>query len=132
MKLIIAGSRVITDYEILRQAVVSSGLWEEYKRTIEIVSGGAKGVDRLGEEFAWKNDLRIRRFLPDWDANGKSAGHIRNREMGDFAKANGGCLLALWDGVSVGTRGMIEYAKKIGLRRVVFIRENGEFCMQEE
>ena len=39
MKLIIAGSRGITDYNIIRDAVVSSGLWKEYGKQIEVVCG---------------------------------------------------------------------------------------------
>lgn len=132
MKVIIAGSRDISDYEIVRQAIIASGLWKEYKHDLEIVSGGARGVDRLGEEFARKNGLKVHQFIPDWDGLGKSAGHVRNREMGDFAKAHGGALIALWDGSSPGTKGMIDYAKKIGLKCFVFIRVTDKLYRREE
>lgn len=131
MKLIIAGSRDISDYEIVKQAVIASGYWKEFGRTIEVVSGGARGVDRLGEEFARKNNLKVHRFPADW-SQGKAAGHIRNREMGDFAKASGGRLLALWDGVSPGTKGMVAYAKQIGLKGVLFVRVTEELYREEE
>ena len=49
-KLIIAGSRSITDYATLRKAIIMSGLWDVHKTAIEVVSGKAKGVDTLGEE----------------------------------------------------------------------------------
>ena len=48
---------------------------------------------------------------------GKAAGHARNRDMGDYADA----LIALWDGQSKGTKGMIDYAKKKGLEVYVYI-----------
>lgn len=37
--------------------------------------------------------------------------------MGDYADA----LIALWDGQSKGTKGMIDYAKKKGLEVYVYI-----------
>lgn len=130
MKLIIAGSRDISDYEVVRQAVITSGFWKAHKRNLEIVCGMARGADMLGYEFAKKNNLTVHEFPADWQNHGKSAGHIRNREMGDFAKAHGGALLALWDGKSKGTEGMVAYAKKIGLETVLFRRVTDELYMK--
>lgn len=120
MKIIIAGSRDVTQYETVRQAVIKSGYWKEFGKSIEVVSGAARGVDRLGEEFARRNGLIVHRMPADWKAHGKAAGHIRNRKMGDFAKAHEGRLLAIWDGKSPGTKGMINYARDIGLRGFIF------------
>ena len=120
MKLIIAGSRGITDYQIVRNAVITSQLWEAYGDNLEIVCGLAKGVDSLGKEFAERNNLKVHKFPANWDKHGKSAGYIRNKEMGDFADE----LLAIWDGKSKGTRGMIEYMKS--LNKPVRIFEIGE------
>lgn len=107
MKVIIAGSRDITDYNILLEAV------REARFSItEVVCGKARGVDTLGENLALRNDLKIKYFIPDWDGIGRSAGHVRNRQMGDYADA----LIAIWDGKSKGTKGMIDYAKKKGLK----------------
>ena len=127
MKLIIAGSRSITDYETVRQAVILSGFWSKYGHNIEVVSGCANGVDKLGELFAENNGLVIHRFPADWDnitveyarvktnKLGKeynaAAGAMRNIKMGNFADG----LLAIWDGKSRGTKQMIEYAKSKGL-----------------
>lgn len=111
MKLIIAGSRSIIDYNVLRTAVIKSGLWKKYKTDIEVVSGGARGVDALGEMFAQKNNLKLHKFPADWDTYGKRAGILRNIEMAKQADG----LLALWDGESPGTKHMIEHAKAEGL-----------------
>ena len=73
-------------------------------KAIEIVSGCAPGVDRLGEELAKKLYLPIERFPADWDNNGKAAGHIRNGQMAKYADAG----LLVWDGVSPGTQNMIK------------------------
>ena len=85
----------------------------------EVVSGGARGVDQLGERWARDNGCQVKRFLPNWSRDGKAAGHIRNRQMGDYADA----LVAIWDGKSRGTAGMIEYARGRGLK--VFVKTVG-------
>jgi hypothetical protein len=95
MKLLIAGSRTITYYELIRHTLITLN----YNIT-EIVSGGAKGVDKLGERFAKENNIPIKQFLPDWNTYGKKAGIIRNVQMVDY------CDLAIffWDGESKGTK----------------------------
>jgi hypothetical protein len=126
MKIIIAGSRDISDYEIVRQAVITSGYWKQFGKKIEVVCGMARGVDMLGYEFAKRNGLIVHEFPADWQNHGKAAGHVRNAEMGNFAKAHEGRLLAIWDGVSPGTLGMVAYAKKICLEHVLFKRVTDE------
>lgn len=120
MKIIIAGSRDVTDYEVVRQAVIESGYWKEFGKSIEVISGTARGVDRLGEEFARKNGLIVHRFPADWDTHGNAAGHIRNRVMGDFAKEHDGRIIAVYNGISPGTKGMIAYARDIDLKGFIY------------
>lgn len=117
MKLIVAGGRDFNDYELLKETLGS--LQQEYGNITEVVSGTAKGVDKLGEQYANENNIPIKRFVPDWQGLGKKAGHVRNRKMGDYAKEHNGMLAAFWDKQSKGTKGMIDYAKKIGLKSVV-------------
>jgi hypothetical protein len=85
---------------------------------VEIVSGGAQGADALGERFAEWNGTAVKKFPADWDKHGKAAGHIRNREMGDYANEEGyvGRLIEFWDGESKGSKGMIDYASSISLK----------------
>lgn len=111
MKLIIAGSRDIEDYDLVRSLVMKSGFWDKYKRTIEVVCGMARGVDLVGLEFAKKNKLKWHERPADWNRHGKAAGHIRNSEMAKESDA----LLAVWDGKSLGTKGMIQVARQLGL-----------------
>lgn len=110
MKLIIAGSRSIHDYDLLKHLVVKSGFWKTYGKSLEIVSGMAKGVDALGVQFAKNNGLKLHEFPADWSI-GKSAGILRNEKMGDFGEG----LLAIWDGESRGTKHMIDYARSKSL-----------------
>lgn len=114
-KLIIAGGRDFDDYSLLDKAVSkldtqfdkTDGLRWGYIR--EVVSGHARGADRLGEKWADKNLVPVKQFIPDWDYYGSSAGIKRNEEMGDYADE----LLAFWDLQSSGTKHMIEYMKKL-------------------
>jgi len=98
---IIAGSRSCTDYEELKYAV-GCATWKIKK----IISGGAKGVDKLGERFAKENNLPLEIYPADWKRYGKSAGYKRNLLMAEKADA----LIALWDGKSKGTNHMIDIA----------------------
>lgn len=110
MKVIIAGSRDITDLYLVEDAVLMS----KFEIT-EVVSGGARGVDKLGEVFANYLSIPVKMFQADWAKFGKSAGHRRNKEMAQYSDA----LIAVWDGVSPGTKSMIRYMYE--LKKPVFI-----------
>lgn len=112
MKTIIAGSRSITDYAVLLHALTECG-WT----VTEVISGGARGADRLGEQFAREFDLPLHLCPADWDRYGKRAGYVRNAEMASQAEA----LIALWDGKSKGTVDMIRRAVDLDLQ--VYIKE---------
>lgn len=110
-KVIIAGTRDFADYELLKEkcdAILSS---KKMDYNIVIVSGTARGADRLGERYARERGYRIDRHPADWDRDGNSAGPIRNALMADNAHA----LIAFWDGRSRGTMNMIRTAKAKGL-----------------
>lgn len=108
-RVIIAGSRDIEDPIVhVEEAMYLSGI-----PTAEVVSGGCRGVDQAGEQWAKSRDIPIVQFLPDWDRNGRAAGPIRNVEMakyGDFLVA-----IRKRDGISRGTDHMIETARAYGL-----------------
>lgn len=108
MRIIIAGSRSITSYEYLSLACELSS----FEPITEVVSGCARGVDRLGEEWAQRNGIAVRRFPADWDRFGRGAGVRRNSAMAAYADG----LIALWDGTSFGTLDMI--SKMVGRREV--------------
>lgn len=76
MKVIIAGGRDIDDWGLVNQAILESGYGPT---TSEVVSGGASGVDGLGEAIADKCGIAIKRFPADWKKHGKSAGPLRQR-----------------------------------------------------
>lgn len=117
MKVIVAGGRDFKNYKLLKCTL--DNFQQEYGNITEMASGGARGSDKLGEQYANENNIPIKQFVPDWEGLGKKAGHVRNRNMGDYAKEHNGMLVAFWDKQSKGTKGMIDYATKIGLRSVV-------------
>ena len=83
MKVIIAGGREITDVQEVAHALGSVAMLSVQEVT-EIVSGTARGVDRLGEEIAKMHKIPVKRFPADWNKHGKSAGHKRNLEMAKY------------------------------------------------
>ena len=61
MVTIIAGSRDIKDYFLVKRVI------EESKFQItEVVSGTAKGVDQLGEQWAKENCIKLTQFEAEW------------------------------------------------------------------
>ena len=114
MKTIIAGSREITDFQVVEHAINSSGF-----EITEVVSGTARGVDLEGEGWASLNDVPIKRFPAKWNEDGifdRGAGHKRNAAMAEYADA----LIAIWDGASPGTRNMINCAAQAGIKIYVY------------
>ena len=116
MRTIIAGSRTIQEYRVVLLAVRRCGF-----SVTAVVSGGARGVDKLGERFAKEFKLPYEVYEAKWDWYGKSAGYKRNMEMANNAEA----LIAIWDGKSAGTKHMIQIAKDKGLKTFV-LNFNGE------
>ena len=100
MRLVIFGSRWIDDIRALENALKACGMASQ---VTEVVSGGARGVDRLGERYARQRGLPCKLFPAQWAQYGKSAGPLRNAEMARYADFG----VAIWDGVSKGTVHMI-------------------------
>lgn len=118
MKTIIAGSRKIRDYDVVLRAIESC----PFKSLItEVVSGTANGVDSLGERYANEHGIPIQRFPAIWEnedgTHNPAAGHQRNAWMASYADA----LIAIWDGVSGGTKNMIKEAKVRGLEVHIYV-----------
>lgn len=146
MKFIICGSRNIIPYPRDRRTqangieLIQPGLMFQWiDATIsqvfttpitEVISGAARGGDEFGELWAKERNIPLKRFPvrpEEWRLLGKSAGMIRNRTMADYAALNGpenAGVLAIWDGKSRGTLGMLEYARKLGIQSVA-LQPNG-------
>lgn len=111
-RVIIAGTRYFNDYSLLKETanrLLADKITAGY--SIVIVSGGCAGADLLGERYARENGYSIDRYPAEWEKYGRKAGIMRNAVMADNADA----LIAYWDGISRGTKNMIDEARKRGL-----------------
>lgn len=126
-KILICGSRSIIDYqrcapmidEILRNLTNFDPVFSE------IISGGAKGADTIGEQYARNNNIKLKIFPADWSI-GKQAGFIRNCQMADYIVSDPDYIpivIALWDGISKGTEHMITQASKRGCKVYTLIQK---------
>ena len=106
MKLIIAGGR---DIETVAGLIFHT--IDHFKLfPTEIVSGGARGVDKEGEWYAAQQKKPVRRFIADWNTHNRAAGPIRNKAMAEY----GDVLLLIWNGESRGSASMKEEMEKLG------------------
>ena len=101
MKILIAGSRSITSFDLAPHVPEGVEL---------VITGGAKGVDTLAEEFARERGIPTLTVKPAYERYGRAAPIRRDEEMVDMADA----VLVIWDGVSRGSRHTAEYAKRKG------------------
>lgn len=116
-RIIIAGGRDFYDFrKLFMNCFTITTQYSLDKYILQIISGGYKGADELGEEFAEHEGLEVIKFPANWDKYGKSAGPLRNIEMAE----NADILIAFWNGKSKGTKHMIDVALKKGLEVHVF------------
>lgn len=108
-KLIVAGSRGFTDYELMTRVLYAMSDLEFQDKALSIVSGMARGADALAVRFATEHKIQLHKFPANWEGLGKRAGFIRNTQMGNMADG----LLAFWDGQSNGTKHMIDYMHQL-------------------
>jgi predicted Rossmann fold nucleotide-binding protein DprA/Smf involved in DNA uptake len=108
MKVAVIGSRGFNDYELVKKTL------SNMKITL-LVSGGAKGADTLGEQYAKEKGIETKIFLPDWDTHGKAAGMLRNTDIINESEV----VVAFWDGTSKGTLDSINKAKKLNKKLII-------------
>jgi hypothetical protein len=125
MRVCIFGSRNLKDASRLEDAM-NAAAWAGIVPTAVASGTEPTGVDRMGEQWAAARGIPVVPFRPDWDDveapgaivkfrtdgapyNAK-AGFDRNEEMGEWAEAG----VCLWDGVSPGTKNMIDIFRRLG------------------
>lgn len=110
MRVIVTGSRTYGKFP-WHQPRLEEVLGELPRRGLVIVNGGAKGADLMAQDWARSRRVRLEthRVLPEeWALHGKAAGPMRNRRMAELGADR---CLAFWNGVSPGTKDMIEQAR---------------------
>ena len=114
-RVIICGSREFDDYDLLKEKcdLILSRKAADPTEKIVIVSGCARGADRLGEKYAEEKGYEVLRYPADWDRYGKSAGYRRNKQMAEVANA----CIAFFSSVAEnkGTKNMVSLARNINL-----------------
>lgn len=95
MKVAVVGSRNLTITDL-----------EKYipENTLEIVSGGAKGIDKCAKEFSKAHNIRYTEFRPNYIKYRRYAPLKRNLEIINYAD----CVIAFWDGLSKGTKFVLD------------------------
>ena len=77
MKVAIVGPREVEDYQVVLDAIKASTF-----NITEVVSGGAKGVDTLAEQYAEDNNLKMKVFPADWNDLSHPDADIRTNNWG--------------------------------------------------
>ena len=109
--LIVAGGRDFQDYSRLENVLFEFAERHGDDYTMNIVSGMARGADRLAVQFCRIHGVQLIEMPANWNHYGKSAGYRRNTDMSAISQG----LIAFWDGKSRGTKHMIETAQRNGL-----------------
>jgi len=143
MKVIIAGDRECDDYDLVDRAIQQSGF-----TITEIVSGAARGADKIGEYWARMNNVPVVQFPAKWndikqqgaiiksrknpwtkkmEKYNANAGFYRNEKMAEYAEA----LIALQpNGPTSGTQDMIRRAKSHNLKIHIYEKAKEEYEYQ--
>jgi hypothetical protein len=108
MRVAVIGSRSFNDYEKLKEVLSKIDI------TL-LVSGGASGADKLGEQYANEHNIPTKIFLPDWEKYGKRAGFLRNSDIINECEL----VVAFWDNNSKGTKDSIDKAEKQGKKVLI-------------
>lgn len=79
IRLVIFGGRKFNDWPMMNRG------FAVFMRTVGfpdlIISGAARGADRMGEQLAEAWRLPVERFAADWSGRGRAAGSERNQRM---------------------------------------------------
>ena len=99
MKVAIVGSRNLAVYDF--------GTYLP-ENTTEIVSGGARGIDSCARKYAQTSGIKLTEFLPEYERYGRYAPLNQNLQMIDYADQ----VIAFWDGLSRGTKYVIDHCRQ--------------------
>ncbi|MGG5810957.1 DUF2493 domain-containing protein [Falsiroseomonas sp. CW058] len=124
MRVLVCGSRDFDDSLGLYTALDRLHL----RRGIScLIHGGARGADRIAEQWAASSGVRIERYDADWAGDGRAAGAKRNQRMLDEGRPDG--VVAFPSDASNPSRGtadMIARAGRAGIKVWVPLRPSGD------
>jgi predicted Rossmann fold nucleotide-binding protein DprA/Smf involved in DNA uptake len=114
MRLAVVGSRTIDSMDFVKEQINEAlNMYALPEDGVVIVSGGAKGVDSCAQAIAKEEGYDFILFKPYHmiDPSTEYSPKFffaRNKQIAD----NADVVLILWDGLSHGTKHMIDYCKK--------------------
>jgi hypothetical protein len=124
MRVLVCGGRDFTDKALLYNTLYA--LCEEFglksepdeygnwlPNNLTIIHGAAPGADSLADDWAIVNWCPFQRYPADWNAYGKAAGPIRNRQM--LAEGHPDIVIAFPTPKSRGTWDMVNISTKAGV-----------------
>lgn len=114
MKLLISGSRKKEERKLVDNILL------KYRREYEdlvILVGDAMGIDAMVQMGCFSLDISFRVFIPLWEVYGKGAGIVRNKQMVEQCDEG----IAIWDGVSRGTKNTIDLLYKAKKLKKVYL-----------
>jgi len=113
MKLAIVGDRHYRNYGKFSKRV-DKFIKENGKPTL-IISGGARGVDHMAEQYAAEHEIPTKIFPADWEQFGRAAGPIRNADIVNACTH----VLAFMKSGSKGTMSTVKIAAEVNKPRTV-------------
>jgi hypothetical protein len=109
--LAVVGSR---EYPDTQEVIDSLNRFKKQFKEMSIITGGAEGVDRTAERWAFNNNIPCEVIRPI-DPTDKFSYLLRNVEI--ITKAN--LIVAFWDLESKGTKFVIDYCEKRGFNILI-------------
>lgn len=122
-RVLVCGGRDFENYDLfvrimdrfwMENVPISGPTGHRDRCPLTLISGGARGADKMAERYAIFRGHDVEVFEPDWLTYGNSAGPIRNQQMLDEGKPD---LVIAFPG-GTGTANMIELAEKAGVKVV--------------
>lgn len=108
MKLMITGSRSLSkNEEATRDVNETLDALLAKHADIQLLSGGARGIDKMAEAWAKERKVPVVLYLPDYKRFKRGAPLVRNQEMVDTCDG----VVAFWDGKSKGTKFVLDRAR---------------------
>jgi len=109
----IIGARTFTDYSRLEGSLVD--IIKKYGLPHTVVSGGARGADRLAITWAMNRGINMINHQPNWNRYGKGAAYIRNCKIVEDADI----IIAFPSHKGRGTQMTLEIAKEQNVECIV-------------
>lgn len=87
-----------------------------------VLTGGAEGVDKFADQWAYENGIHRTIFMANWKKFGNRAGPIRNQRMIIYGRPD---LVVAFPG-GAGTADMMRQARESGVQVIEISEENDE------